>query len=322
MSGEKLYAFLNSLKRKIVITNSEHPFEIESDRRLLGCLGSGSILGVIFVTLILNIQFVIPPTFTVDPPFVTGRPDPVFTGIMPDNIHGKLHPPKLVKVHAPRLSPNAPKPVSKHPVAVSGTLAQHLISSKSTRTDVTAYDILSHALKNLDQNKLEHVGALTRTGATQISGRRGRYSESSVEGYIEGGNGHNGTGLGIAGNLQSIASTTRNNFKSTASADIDMNASQSVRSTASILAVIREHSPGLRHLYNNYLRIEPGIKGKVNLRFTIAPSGQVLEVSLNGSTTGAAAFDQQVAKAILAWRFEAVKSLGNDVVTVPFNFSE
>ena len=140
------------------------------------------------------------------------------------------------------------------------------------------------------------MGVLTRTGATQLSGRRGKYSESAVEGYIESGKGGNGPGLDPDPGIHSISSNSLNRLKIPPTNPIsETRSSESVRSTASILAVIREHSPGLRHIYNTSLKIEPGLKGKVSLRFTIAPSGQVLE---------------------------AVKSMGNDVVTVPFNFSE
>jgi outer membrane biosynthesis protein TonB len=48
----------------------------------------------------------------------------------------------------------------------------------------------------------------------------------------------------------------------------------------------------------------------------------VVDVGLAGSTTSAPEFDAQVIQKVMAWRFEPVKAVGNDMVTVPFNFSE
>jgi TonB family protein len=94
------------------------------------------------------------------------------------------------------------------------------------------------------------------------------------------------------------------------------------RSTESILRVIRQHTPGLRHTYNKFLKTNPGFKGKVTLKFTIAPSGSIIELALTSSTTGVSDFDQEIRNKVKTWRFEPVKGRSNDVVTVPFTFSE
>jgi TonB family protein len=64
------------------------------------------------------------------------------------------------------------------------------------------------------------------------------------------------------------------------------------------------------------------MKGKVTLKFAIAPSGQVVDVEVVSSSTEATDFDNQVVEKVKSWRFEVVKAKGNDIVTVPFNFSE
>ena len=94
------------------------------------------------------------------------------------------------------------------------------------------------------------------------------------------------------------------------------------RSTASILRVIRQHTPGLRHTYNKHLKSNPGFAGKVTVRFSISPSGRVVNIDIVSSTTGVSAFDSEIKGKIRTWRFEAVKGKGNDTVTVPFTFSE
>ena len=157
MSGEKLYSFLNSIFKKIVVENSTDPFSVESDQRLYNCIGTGSLFGIIVVTYLLSIQISIPKELCggfIDPP-VLHNPNPTIRGILPDDIHGKLHQTKIVKTHHRHVDEAAPKPVSRHPAEVTGTLVSRVINSKTDRTNLTAYDILNDAIQTLDQNKLE-----------------------------------------------------------------------------------------------------------------------------------------------------------------------
>ena len=88
------------------------------------------------------------------------------------------------------------------------------------------------------------------------------------------------------------------------------------------MRVIRQHTPGLRHTFNKFLKLNPGFKGKVTLKFTIAPSGAIVELAIISSTTGVSEFDSEVRDKVKSWRFEPVKGRANDHVTVPFTFSE
>jgi outer membrane biosynthesis protein TonB len=47
-----------------------------------------------------------------------------------------------------------------------------------------------------------------------------------------------------------------------------------------------------------------------------------VELTIVGSTTGVSDFDQEIRDKVRTWRFEPVKGKSNDVVTVPFTFSE
>jgi TonB family protein len=94
------------------------------------------------------------------------------------------------------------------------------------------------------------------------------------------------------------------------------------RSSESILREVRSRSPGLRHLYNTHLKKNPGLGGKVTIRFAIAPGGQVIDAAMVSSTTGSREFEEEVLNRVRTWNFGAIKAVGNDIVTVPFNFSE
>ena len=102
---------------------------------------------------------------------------------------------------------------------------------------------------------------------------------------------------------------------------ITMGNGSAVRSRNSIMRVIRSRTPGLRHIYNKFLKYNPGFAGKVSLRFTIAPSGKIIKISHVSSTTGVALFDAAVKNKVKKWNFNKIKS-GNTVITVPFTFSE
>jgi TonB family protein len=87
------------------------------------------------------------------------------------------------------------------------------------------------------------------------------------------------------------------------------------------MKVVRQRTPGLRHVYNKYLKKKPGFQGKVTLKFTIAPGGEIISMSLVSSTTDYSEFDNEIKKSVGRWTFSKVKS-GNTTVTIPFTFSE
>ena len=87
------------------------------------------------------------------------------------------------------------------------------------------------------------------------------------------------------------------------------------------MKVVRQRTPGLRHIYNKFLKKKPGFQGKVTLKFTIAPGGEVISISIASSTTGYGEFDSSIKNAVGNWTFSKVKS-GNTTVTIPFTFTE
>ena len=73
--------------------------------------------------------------------------------------------------------------------------------------------------------------------------------------------------------------------------------------------------------YNKYLKKMPGFQGKVTLKFTIAPGGEIISIALASSTTGYSEFDNEIKNTVGRWKFSKVKS-GNTTVTIPFTFTE
>ncbi|WP_290723833.1 TonB family protein [Fibrobacter sp. UBA2449] len=140
------------------------------------------------------------------------------------------------------------------------------------------------------------------------------------EGYAEGGAG--GIGDGLAGLFGGGSATkAKGNIKTPSGDDVKMGAGGGSRSAADIMKVVRQRTPGLRHIYNKFLKIKPGFQGKVTLKFTIAPGGEIISISIASSTTGYGEFDGEIKNAVSRWTFSKVKS-GNTTVTIPFTFSE
>lgn len=88
----------------------------------------------------------------------------------------------------------------------------------------------------------------------------------------------------------------------------------------SLLFVIKQRTPGLRHLYNKFLKKKLGFEGTIVMTLSIVPDGSVSKVSVKSSTTEFKEFDEEIRTAVSRWKF--AKSDGTTSVTIPFEFSE
>lgn len=87
-----------------------------------------------------------------------------------------------------------------------------------------------------------------------------------------------------------------------------------------ILKRVRQRTPGLRHLYNRFLRKKnPNFEGLVKLKLAINSSGEVDSISVVRSTTGVEEFDEEIKTAVGRWIFEKVES-GNTTAEITLEF--
>ena len=199
-----------------------------------------------------------------------------------------------------------------------------LLTAQTKNASAAAYDLMKNQKFTKDIDKvLKDVAGLQTTGKTVLGGRRGKADGGFNEGYAEGGSGGIGDGLAglLGGGGGGIATKAKGSIKTPSMRDIDMGAGGGSRSAADIMKVVRQRTPGLRHIYNKCLKKKPGFQGKVTLKFTIAPGGEIISISIASSTTGYGEFDGEVKTAVSRWKFSKVKS-GNTTVTIPFTFSE
>ena len=199
-----------------------------------------------------------------------------------------------------------------------------LLTAQTKNASAAAYGLMKNQKCTKDIDKvLKDVAGLQTTGKTVLGGRRGKADGGFNEGYAEGGSGGIGDGLAglLGGGGGGIATKAKGSIKTPSERDIDMGAGGGSRSAADIMKVVRQRTPGLRHIYNKFLKKKPGFQGKVTLKFTIAPGGEVISISIASSTTGYGEFDGEIKNAVSRWKFSKVKS-GNTTVTIPFTFSE
>lgn len=92
-----------------------------------------------------------------------------------------------------------------------------------------------------------------------------------------------------------------------------------------ILNIVRQRTPGLRHIYLKYLKIresnnKPSFKGTIVLKLEIGDLGAVSNVLVKSTTTDYPEFDEQIAKAVSRWKFPQAKHVGS--ITIPLTFQE
>ncbi len=176
-----------------------------------------------------------------------------------------------------------------------------------------------------DLEKLNRITGLSRNKNHTIGAeRRGRPDVGFNQGYASGGSGGAGDFFeslkgGAGGPL--VTKSMKGNIRPPKPNEIDMGSAGSSRSASEIMKVVRQRTPGLRHIYNKHLKKNPGFQGKITLRFTIAPGGEIISMSLVSSTTQYSVFDNEIKDAVRRWTFSKVKS-GNTTVTIPFTFTE
>ena len=199
------------------------------------------------------------------------------------------------------------------------------LTTMTKNATATAYTLMNDQNFAKDIDKVIQSANVFRTsGKSQIGERRGKVNGAFNEGMAAGG----GEGLGNAlGNLFGPASggpntkSMKGNMKTPNVRDIDIGSGPGSRSAADIMKVVRQRTPGLRHIYNKHLKKNPGFEGKVTIKFTIAPGGEIISINIVSSTTGYDAFDNDIKNMIASWTFSKIKS-GNTTVSVPFTFSE
>ncbi|MBR5412835.1 MAG: TonB family protein [Fibrobacter sp.] len=199
----------------------------------------------------------------------------------------------------------------------------HILESQTANASADVYKLVNQQFAKDIDKVIKNSSGLQVTGKTRIGEVRGKVSDGFNQGMFAGGSGGIGDGISnlIGGAAGAISTQAMGNIKPPKDTDIEWGSGPSSRSAADIMKVVRQRTPGLRHIYNKHLKKKPGFQGKVTLKFTIAPGGEIISISLVSSTTDYSEFDNEIKTAVGRWTFSKVKS-GNTTVTIPFTFTE
>ncbi|MCQ2097510.1 MAG: TonB family protein [Fibrobacter sp.] len=182
-------------------------------------------------------------------------------------------------------------PITNNALQTRGILK--LLTAQTKNASAGAYDLMKNQKFSKDIDKvLKEVAGLQTSGKTVLGGDSG-----------------------------GISTKAKGSFRTPSEHDISMSGGDGSRNKADIMKVIKQRTPGLRHTYNKFLKKKPGFAGKVTLKLTIAPSGEIISISIASSTTGYTEFDNEIKTAVSRWKFSPVQS-GNTTVTIPFSFEE
>ena len=231
--------------------------------------------------------------------------------------------------HKPRETPRrrpggGGKPIGKgNPRAPLNRGVIRALEAQTANASAAAYDLLTQKFSKDIDKVLKNTNGLQVTGKTKIGEVRGKVDGGFNQGMFAGGSGGIGNDISnlIGGPAGAISTKAMGNIKPPKDNEIEWGAGPASRSAADIMKVVRQRTPGLRHVYNKHLKKVPGFQGKVTLKFTIAPGGEIISIATVSSTTGNSEFDNEIKNTVGRWKFSKVKS-GNTTVTIPFTFTE
>ena len=292
---------------------------------LMGVLGIGAMVGMVAIgrqprqnapeNIAAVIDLVQPPvTKPDDPPKI---PVPSSSGAVQD--------------HPATPNPGGPLENRTVPMTERPTEATHVMDGSVIGK--IAADEQSLVGEDVDaslENAIDVVLAAGKNGSGLHKGRGGGLAGegdrmAALAGRGLGGGGKDGWGRGIGNSRQGNLSkgtngktvATRARIAPPRPNDVEIGGEAGSRSPESILRVIRDHLGGFRYTYEKFLKENPQVGGRISLKFTIAPTGDIVAIELAGSSTGLAALDEEIKDKARRMRFEPIEK-GNVTVTYAF----
>ena len=98
-------------------------------------------------------------------------------------------------------------------------------------------------------------------------------------------------------------------------------ASLRARDEAEVYKTVRAYVGGLKYIYNNELRKDPTLKGKVTVKIVITPDGKVALAEIVSSTLASQDVVDAIIKKIYRWKFHELMGGEEFAITYTFDFS-
>ena len=166
-------------------------------------------------------------------------------------------------------------------------------------------------------------GVVEGTVGISVAGSGGdRTRAAKGSGYRQGGDGIgiddmiSGGGVGGGGGGGSFE--RRGEIK-LASENVKLTAGAGSRDAESITSAINQQSASVEYCYQKRAKINPNLRGRIDLEIEIAPDGKVTRANTISSTLGDDQLDDCILRAVKRWRFGAVDT-GIVRIRVPFIF--
>ena len=98
-------------------------------------------------------------------------------------------------------------------------------------------------------------------------------------------------------------------------------ASAKVRAEEEVYRTIRSYMGGLKYIYNNALRTNQSLKGKISVKLTIAASGRVTVAEMMSSTLDSQELRDALVDRINKWKFTELRDVEDFTITYTFDFA-
>jgi outer membrane biosynthesis protein TonB len=168
-----------------------------------------------------------------------------------------------------------------------------------------------------------NVAAISRNG----NGGGGTGGAGTGTGGGGGGNGFGGSGLGgggssIAGGGGGVKVAKVQSSTGAAAADARplSNGAAPSRTDEEIQIVFDRYKAALYRIYNRELRNDPSLKGKMVLRLTIEPDGQVSACAVKSTDLASPALSAEVVERVLKFNFGVKQGVPAITITYPIDF--
>jgi Ca-activated chloride channel family protein len=199
----------------------------------------------------------------------------------------------------------------KHRIMTAYTSFVAVEQRKEPQTDGTLRTVevpleLPMAVENSAIGESYGLGGLGLVGSGHGGGGYGGSYSIGAGGGSGSGYGR-GTGAGFGGRGTRVPTVRQAKAEVMGSIDRDI-----------IRRIVRAHINEVRYCYEQGLARNPNLKGRLNVRFTIGPKGQILAAELIEDTAGDAMVGACIVSAVKRWTFSKPEGGGNVVISYPF----
>lgn len=179
-----------------------------------------------------------------------------------------------------------------------------LTGSGSAAQGEAIQDVLSSSPGGGSKNLDEVLSGLSGIKTQGTPGGSGNGSGAGARGSRT-----SGSGTGIGDMIDGLTSAKSQNFGQktdkmvVSESKIEVEGGKAGgRESESVMAVVNSHRAAIEYCYQRALRKNPNLKGKISLRFSISPAGQVKSVEILANTLNDSSVEKCIISKIKSWR--------------------